>query len=146
MYTCLCAAFHCHQFLEEGEECRPLLGAGSKSAEVTTWDRTIVCLPQTYPNVGEDTITIPRKKRPILSWHGLIGKIHLESDWSEDAIFVEVRSVFRDAMGAQCSCFLVHNVQALAVGSFSVKAYLPLCPWPMVDQVLPVWLRTFCLH
>ena len=73
---------------------------GSKSAKVTTWDRTIVCLPQTYPNVGEDAITIPRKKRPILARHGLIGKIHLESDWSEDAIFAEVRSVFKDAMGA----------------------------------------------
>ena len=73
---------------------------GSKSAKVTTWDRTVVCLPQTYPNVGADAITIPRKKRPILARHGLIGKIHLESDWSEDAIFAVVRSVFRDAMGA----------------------------------------------
>ena len=53
---------------------------GSKSAKVTTWDHTIVCLPQTYPNVGEDAITIPRKKRPIMARHGLIGKIHLDKD------------------------------------------------------------------
>ena len=34
----------------------------------------------------------------ILAQHGLIGKHHLESDWSEDELFAEVRTVFKDAM------------------------------------------------
>ena len=43
-------------------------------------------------------IVVPRKKQALFASHGLIGKIHLESDWSEE-VFAEVRSVFHDAVG-----------------------------------------------
>ena len=69
-----------------------------KTAKFTTWDRTIVCLPKSYAELGS-TIAVPRKKRAILAQKGLIGKIHLESDWSEEELFAEVRSVFNEVTG-----------------------------------------------
>lgn len=78
---------------------RATSGRGLKSAKFSAWDRTIVCLPKSYPDARGESISIPRKKRPLLAQHGLIGKIHLESDWSEDELFGEVRTVFKDAMG-----------------------------------------------
>ena len=72
----------------------------AKSQKTVTWDRTIICLPSCYPECsksGKD-IAIPRKKRAILAANGLIGKIHLESDWTEDDAFAEIRSVFSEAM------------------------------------------------
>ena len=71
-----------------------------QSPKVVAWDRTIICLPSCYPECsksGKD-IAVPRKKRAVLATNGLIGKIHLESDWSEDDVFAEIRSVFSDAM------------------------------------------------
>ncbi len=52
-----------------------------------SWDRNIVCLPFCYSKFfGSETngIPVPRKKKSILAGHSLIGKIHLESDWSEE--------------------------------------------------------------
>lgn len=75
-------------------------GAKAKSPKVVSWDRTIICLPSCYQEVsksGKD-IAIPRKKRAILASNGLIGKVHLESDWTEDEVFAEIRSVFSNAM------------------------------------------------
>ena len=60
-----------------------------------------MCLPKSYLELlccGDSNI-VPRKKQALFASHGLIGKIHLESDWSEDEVFAEVRSVFHDAMG-----------------------------------------------
>ncbi len=34
----------------------------------------------------------------MLSSYGLIGKVHLESDWQEEELFAEIRSVFASAM------------------------------------------------
>ena len=76
-------------------------GAKAKSQKVVSWDRTIICLPSCYPECsksGKD-IAIPRKKRAVLAANGLIGKIYLESDWTEDDVFAEIRSVVSDAMG-----------------------------------------------
>ena len=61
----------------------------AKSPKVVAWDRTIICLPSCYPECsksGKD-IVVPRKKRAGLATNDLIGKIHLESDWSEDDVF-----------------------------------------------------------
>ena len=71
-----------------------------KQPKIVTWDRTIVCLPTCYPEYCKTSggIAIPRKKRSVLSAHGLIGKIHLESHWSEEELFAEIRSVFADPM------------------------------------------------
>ena len=41
---------------------------------------------------------IPRKKKDVLASFGLIGKIHLESNWTESEVLDEMRSVFEDAM------------------------------------------------
>ena len=80
---------------------------------MTTWDRTIVCLPSCYPQYCQVAagIAIPRKKRSVLAANGLIGKVHLESDWTEEEMYAEIRSVFREAMGDD--------------GSFPFKVLLP---------------------
>lgn len=79
-------------------------GLKAKAPKLTTWDRTIVCLPSCYVESSRASdIPIPRKKRSILAASGLIGKIHLESDWLEEEVFAEIRSVFASAMGGDCS-------------------------------------------
>ena len=35
----------------------------------------------------------------MLAANGLIGKVHLELDWTEEEVFAEIRSVFREAIG-----------------------------------------------
>ena len=77
----------------------------TKALKVVTWDRTIVCLPSCYPQYCKSGggIALPRKKRSVLAANGLIGKIHLESDWSEDEVFAEIRSVFSDPMDGDAS-------------------------------------------
>lgn len=40
-----------------------------------------------------------KKKKFILAAQGLTGKVHLESDWGEEQVFNEIRSVFSEAMG-----------------------------------------------
>ena len=62
---------------------------------VYTYDRDIVCLPQSYAG---KIIPIPRN-REVLSRAGLVGKITLSSNMSEEEIFDEIRSVFRGPMG-----------------------------------------------
>ncbi len=59
-----------------------------------------VSRPSCYPKYCkyEGGIAIPRKKRSMLSSYGLIGKVHLESDWQEEELFAEIRSVFANAM------------------------------------------------
>ena len=58
-----------------------------------------MCLPKSYPEACGDNTIVPRKKQALFASHGLIGKIHLKSDWSEDEVFAEVHSVFHNAMG-----------------------------------------------
>ena len=71
-----------------------------KSPRISSWDRSIVCLPSLYPKLcsTRNGIPVPRKKRSLLAKYGLIGKMHLEHDWSEERIFAEIRSVFNTAM------------------------------------------------
>ena len=77
----------------------------TKSPKLFSWDCTIICLPSSYPLYCNTAggIAIPRKKRSILVANGIIGKIHLESDWSEEEVFTEIRSVFSDVMNANAS-------------------------------------------
>ena len=70
--------------------------SGSKKAErVFTYDRDIICLPQSFAK-KEGLIQIPRKRtaREFLAANKLIGKIRLTSAMSEDEIMDEIRSVF----------------------------------------------------
>ena len=94
----------------------------SKSSKVVSWDCNIVCLPFSYPKCcGTPTsgIAIPRKKRSILAAHGLIGKVHLESDWSEDDVFSEIRSVFSEPMGSD-TAFPFDILQLTGAGTKSL--------------------------
>ena len=81
-------------FLRKSDRMQPV-----KKEKVYTYDRDIICLPQSY--VGKDeSISIPRgaPTRNYLAKHGLIGKIRLSSEMMEEEIFKEIYSVFADAM------------------------------------------------
>ena len=67
---------------------------------IKTWDKDIVCLPHTYNGTGGiGGITIPRGKRHAeLGRQGLIGKIRLSSDMTEEEIMREIHSVFAKQM------------------------------------------------
>ena len=68
--------------------------------KVIEYDRDIICLPKEFSQGGKTNIPIPRRPstREMLAKNGLIGKIRLKSDMSEDAIFDEIRSVFEQPM------------------------------------------------
>ncbi len=67
-----------------------------------SWDKDIVCLPQSRRSSSCSTsggFTYPRGQyRADLGRMGLIGKIHLSSDMDEEAVKLEIYSVFKDAM------------------------------------------------
>ena len=69
--------------------------ASKSSSRLYTYDRDIICLPKEC--CKSNIIHIPRN-RECLSKDGLIGRIRLTSDMSEDDIFDEIRSVFRIPM------------------------------------------------
>ena len=70
----------------------------TKPKKITTWDREIVCLPSCYKELLVDGIMpIPRKKKDVLASFGLVGRLHLESDWTEDEVKDEIKSTFRNA-------------------------------------------------
>ena len=62
---------------------------------------------------------IPRKKKDTLVTFGLVGRIHLESDWTEDDVKAEVRSAFNDATGGDNS-FPFKFLQIAGTGSKSL--------------------------
>lgn len=70
----------------------------AKPAKVTTYTKTIICLPQSARGFGK-SIPIPRgPQRTSLAESGLIGKVCLTSQMSPAEIFGEIRSVFADVM------------------------------------------------
>lgn len=62
---------------------------------------------------------IPRKKKDVLASFGLIGKIHLESTWTESEVQDEIRSVFEDVMDKDDS-FPFNFLQVTGTGSKSL--------------------------
>jgi hypothetical protein len=82
-----------------GRRGRNLSGPKAKKAKTTTYDRDVVCLPNSYPSqVGR--YVIPRREtRADLASKGLIGKLRLVSDMTEEDIMEEIRSVFAAPMG-----------------------------------------------
>ena len=62
---------------------------------VYTYERDIICLPHSFAG---KLIKIPRN-RDALSESGLVGKMTLSSNMTEDELFSEIRSVFRGPMG-----------------------------------------------
>ena len=71
-----------------------------RSSKVVTWDREIICLPNCYKSLfsSNGVLPIPRKKKDILASYGLVGRLHLESDWSEGDVLEEIRSTFQDSI------------------------------------------------
>jgi hypothetical protein len=70
--------------------------SAKKKKPVRCWDRDIVCLPKDF---GGSSIPIPRgSRRASLGECGLIGKVHLTSDMTEEEVKSEIRSVFRRPM------------------------------------------------
>ena len=64
-----------------------------------TYERDILLLPASYrTSKNKSKVIIPRS-RDMLADNSLIGKIVLESSMSEEEIFDEIRSVFKEAMG-----------------------------------------------
>lgn len=64
-----------------------------------TYDRDIICLPKSYSG-SDRVVKIPRgqRAREYLAENGLLGKIRLTSDMTEDEIMGEIRSVFKRPM------------------------------------------------
>ena len=71
-----------------------------KSSKIISWDREIVCLPQSYMDFfGSDgVLPVPRKKKDILASFGLVGKVHLESDWTAAEVVAEMKSTFSEVL------------------------------------------------
>lgn len=57
-------------------------------------------MPNCYMSLfsSNGVLPIPRKKKDILASYGLVGRLHLESDWSEGEVLEEIRSTFKDSI------------------------------------------------
>ena len=74
--------------------CSQQEGAKAKKSRTITYDLDVMCLPNSYPSKN-GRYAIPRmEKRAELASQGLIGKLRLVSNMSEDDNMAEVRSVF----------------------------------------------------
>lgn len=71
-----------------------------KPKTVKTWDRDIICMPQSRRNMADGgNITYPRGKyRAHLASLGLIGKLHLTSEMTDDDVVMEICTVFKRQM------------------------------------------------
>ena len=89
-----------------------------KSSTLTqVYDRDIICLPFNHPNNAR-VFAFPRGKvRVNLGRQGLIGKIRLDSNMSEDEIFSEISSCFLHKFGEE---FSFKILQSAGVGSKSL--------------------------
>ena len=71
-----------------------------KAKKISTWNRDIICLPQSRRNSADNSFAYPRGRyRAYLGKLGLIGKLHISSDMNEDDVKGEIRSVFKGPMG-----------------------------------------------
>ena len=78
----------------------------TKPTKITTWDREIICLPNCYKELSVNGIMpIPRKKKDVLASFGLVGRLHLESDWTDEEVKEEIRSTFNNATGDKSFSF-----------------------------------------
>ena len=71
-----------------------------KPSIITAWDRELMCLPKCYMTLfnTNGVLPIPPKKKDILASLGLVGRLHLESDWSKQEVITEVRSTFVESV------------------------------------------------
>ena len=71
-----------------------------KPKTLKTWDRDIVCIPQSRRNKTKGgNLMYPRGKyRAYLGSLGLIGKLHLTSAMTDSDVAAEICTVFKDQM------------------------------------------------
>lgn len=102
--TCVSSPFFCSQsqsgrtvslpsFLRKRQSGSKYMAESAKKKKlIRCWDRDIICLPKDF---GGSSIPIPRgSRRTGLGECGLIRKVHLTSDMTEEGIKSEIRSVF----------------------------------------------------
>ena len=87
--------------------------------KLCSYDRDIVCLPFCYSS-KHGKYAIPRSEtRATLASSGLIGKVRLSSDMSQDQILTEIRSVFSAEMNENQN-FPISFLQRSGQGSNSL--------------------------
>lgn len=71
-----------------------------KAKTVKTWDRDILCIPESIQSKGAGgNFSFPRGKlRAQLARSGLIGKLRLMSEMTDEEVAAEIRSVFKGPM------------------------------------------------
>ena len=88
--------FSLPSFLRKRQSNTPSVGTTKKQKATKSWNKDIVCLPKEFAG---SSITIPRgSKRTTLAECGLIGKVHLTNEMSEEDVKCEIRSVFGKQM------------------------------------------------
>ena len=94
------------------------------------WDRDVLCLPKNAKAVG-NMISFPRGKyRAYLASAGLIGKLHMTSEMSDEDVASEIRSIFKSLMNDN-SNFRFQYLQAAGSGTkaLTVPAQSPSFKW-----------------
>ena len=62
-----------------------------------------MCSPQSYMDLFGSDGVLPKKK-DILASFGLVGKVHLESDWTAAEVVAEMKSIFSEILqGEDCT-------------------------------------------
>lgn len=63
---------------------------------VKTWDRDILCIPKDMSGVDGGNVSYPRGRYwAYLASNGLVGKLHLTSEMTENDVKVQIWSVFK---------------------------------------------------
>ena len=72
----------------------------AKSSKVIMWDREVVCLSKSYMDLFncDGVLPTPTKRKNVMASFGLVGKLHLESDWSPAVVVSEIKTTFSDVM------------------------------------------------
>ena len=72
----------------------------AKPSKLITWDREVVCLPKSYMDLfaSNGLLPVPRKKKDVLASFDLVGKVHLESDWTAAEVVAEIKSIFNEKL------------------------------------------------
>ena len=70
-----------------------------KPKVIKTWDRDILCIPKPSNQSSNSGIRYPRGRyRAYLASCGLIGKLHLTSEMTDEDVEREIRSIFKGPM------------------------------------------------
>ena len=103
----------------------------AKPSNIILWDREVVCLPQSYMDLfGSDgVLPIPRKKKDILASFGLVGKVHLESDWTAAEVVAEMKSTFSKVLQGEDCTFKFLQFTGAGTNVIKSTKVSPLYQW-----------------